>query len=92
MKKIKGRYKHGIIVKMFRESNHPKLSQAELARRVGVTRTCINEIESGKSQLKLNLLEKILYVTEKDIIDFAKVAYQLKLFKNRISIRSESCK
>lgn len=51
-------YKHiGRLVKFYRQAS--KVTQDELAERVGVTRTSITNIESGSQKLPLHLLFRI---------------------------------
>jgi transcriptional regulator with XRE-family HTH domain len=42
----------------FRLDQRPPMTQAELARRLGVSRSCINRIEGGTRQIGIELLPK----------------------------------
>lgn len=55
-------------VRQFREQK--KLSQAELARRLGVDRSTINKIENGKTKPSLSLLERIAVELNVSVKDF----------------------
>jgi transcriptional regulator with XRE-family HTH domain len=46
------------------------LTQAELARRVGVSRSYINKIENGEAKPSLTLLERIASILGVSIKDF----------------------
>jgi putative transcriptional regulator len=46
------------------------LTQAELARRVGVSRSYINKIENGEAKPSLSLLERIASILDVSIKDF----------------------
>jgi transcriptional regulator with XRE-family HTH domain len=47
----------------FRNKHKPPMTQSELARRLGVTRSCINRIENGNRQVGIELLPKAVAET-----------------------------
>jgi transcriptional regulator with XRE-family HTH domain len=55
-------------IRSIREKNG--LTQAELARRVGVSRSYINKIENGEAKPSLALLERIASILGVSIKDF----------------------
>jgi len=55
-------------LRQFREKK--QISQAELARRLGVDRSTINKIENGKTKPSIALLERIAAELDVSIRDF----------------------
>jgi transcriptional regulator with XRE-family HTH domain len=47
----------------FRLSHTPPMTQAALARKLGVTRSCVNRIESGNRRLGIELLARAAKAT-----------------------------
>ena len=46
-------------IRAYRESRKPRIRQAELAKRIGTTKTTLSEIENGKRPVSMDLLPKI---------------------------------
>ena len=71
-----------VEIKEFRKLN--KITQQELAEKIGVTRSCISQYEIGAREPYLTTLMKIAYalnVTPDDLLDYE--TFKRKMDKNR---------
>lgn len=71
-----------VEIKEFRKLN--KITQQELAEKIGVTRSCISQYEIGAREPDLTTLMKIAYalnVTPDDLLDYE--TFKRKMDKNR---------
>ena len=49
----------GIAIKKLRKECVPKLTQAEYAKRIGITQTYLSQIERGHKKPRIEVIEKI---------------------------------